>query len=343
MRRCGLVMHPIFLEHDPGPGHPECPRRLEVIERVLEEQKLIEKIRRVEPRPATKEEIVRVHSPEYFERVMASRGRATALDPDTHTSERSVEAAELAAGGLLELCRRVMAGELDNGFALVRPPGHHAERARAMGFCLFNNVAVAAEHARAALGAQRVLVVDFDLHHGNGTMHSFWRRPDVLYFSTHQYPFYPGTGAVADIGEGEGEGYTVSVPLNRPMGDREFRAIFRELLSPVAEQFKPDLLLVSAGFDIYQGDPLGSMQVTEEGFGDLASDLLALADRTCAGHLVLTLEGGYHVEGQAGGVAQVVRALLGERPARPAPDDAGAAAPVIRAVQRALEKHWRFA
>ncbi|NMB74388.1 MAG: histone deacetylase [Myxococcales bacterium] len=342
MRRCGLVMHPIFLEHDPGPGHPECPRRLEVIERVLEGKKLIEKTRRVEPRPATKEEIVRVHSPEYFERVMSTRGRATALDPDTHTSEKSVEAALLAAGGLLELCRRVMAGELDNGFALVRPPGHHAERARAMGFCLFNNVALAAEHARAALGAQRVLVVDFDLHHGNGTMHSFWRRPDVLYFSTHQYPFYPGTGAVADIGEGEGEGYTVSVPLHRPMGDREFRAIFRSLLTPVAEQFKPDLLLVSAGFDIYQGDPLGSMQVTEEGFGDLAADLLLLADRVCAGRLVLTLEGGYHVEGEAEGVAQVVRALLGERPARPAPDDAGAADAVIRAVQRALEKHWRF-
>jgi len=342
MRKCGLVMHPIFREHDPGPGHPECPRRLDAIERVLGEQKLLQRVQRVEPRPATREEIIRIHSEEYFERVLASRGQAVALDPDTHTSERSVDAALLAAGGLLQLCQRVMNGELDNGFALVRPPGHHAERSRAMGFCLFNNVAVAAEHARTALGAERVMVVDFDLHHGNGTMHSFFRRPDVLYFSTHQYPFYPGTGAVADIGEGKGEGYTVSVPLHRPMGDREFRAIFHRLLSPVAQQFAPDLILVSAGFDIFRGDPLGSMQVTEEGFGDLAADLLALADRVCAGRAVFTLEGGYHIEGEAQGVAHVVRALLGERSAPPVPEDAGAADPVIRAVQRALEKHWRF-
>jgi acetoin utilization deacetylase AcuC-like enzyme len=342
MNRTGLVSHPLYISHDPGPFHPESPDRLRTIYALLEQQGLKAKTVAVEPRPATAEEIGFVHTPAYFQKVAKTEGRSTSLDPDTSTSEDSFQAALLAAGGCMVLTEKIVRGELDNGFALVRPPGHHAERDRAMGFCLFNNVAIAAEHALRRLGLKRVLIVDWDLHHGNGTMHHFFSRRDVLYFSTHQYPFYPGTGALQDEGSGEGQGYSVSVPLTRPMGDLEFRAIFREVLAPITRQFAPELILASAGFDIHHQDPLGSMKLTAEGFGTLTCQLLELARATAHGRLALVLEGGYHLEGEAQGVACCVRALLGEWLPPTDAGELGAAAPVIEALRKIHSGRWKF-
>lgn len=340
--KTGLVLDAVFALHDPGAGHPESPARIESIRRRLQEEGLLEKVRLVEARAASQEEICWIHSPEYLRRVEATAGRRVQLDPDTATSPESFRAASLAAGGTCRLVEMVVSGELQNGYALVRPPGHHAERSRAMGFCLFNNVAIGAEFARRRLGLQRVAIVDWDLHHGNGTMHSFWDDPGVLYFSTHQYPYYPGTGALTEIGEGKGEHFTVNVPLSGGMDDRAFRGIFRLLLTPILEKFSPELVLVSTGYDIYRDDPLGAMEVTEEGFGDLAGELLEVAERVCGGRLVLVLEGGYNLRGLAGGVACVVRTLLGEY--RPAPFDgnAGRAAAVIEAAREVHGKFWHL-
>ena len=204
-----------------------------------------------------------------------------------------------------------MAGACDNGFALVRPPGHHAEADRAMGFCLFNNIAVGARHALDALGATRILLVDWDLHHGNGTQHSFYDTDRVLYFSTHQYPYYPGTGGVDEVGVGRGKGFTINVPLRGGLNDRAYLRIFNEILAPVARQYRPDLIMVSAGFDIFVGDPLGSMAVTTQGFAGLARILTKLAEELCDGRLFMVLEGGYNLEGQKDGVLAVLAELSG--------------------------------
>lgn len=236
---------------------------------------------------------------------------------------------------------RVLDGELDNGFALVRPPGHHAEANQAMGFCLFNNIALAAAWALKRKGLSRVMVVDWDLHHGNGTQHSFRSDARVLYFSTHQYPFYPGSGALDEVGDGEGRGFTVNVPLNPGHGDEEYVAIFQNLVQPLARAYKPELILVSAGFDIYRQDPLGGMTVTTDGFAALARLLKEAAEEVCGGRLVITLEGGYDVEGQARGVGKIIDMLLGvgsagEKLARTkAPEP-----PIIAQVRRAQAGLW---
>jgi acetoin utilization deacetylase AcuC-like enzyme len=342
MNRTGVVMHQLYIEHDPGPYHPETPERLRAIYRLLEEEGLKEKLTLVEPRPATREELGWVHSASYIQRVAQSSGRSVALDPDTQTSPESYQAALLAAGGAITLCEAITKGDLNNGFALVRPPGHHAERDRSMGFCLFNNVAIAAEFARKKAGLGRVLIVDWDVHHGNGTMHSFYDRKDVLYFSTHQYPFYPGTGAIVETGRGEGEGHTVNVPFGQPMGDIEYKAVFRDVLAPIAEQFSPDIILASVGFDIYYQDPLGGMKVTEEGFGELTHQLMSMANVSCGGKLMLVLEGGYHVEGEARGVGSCLSALLGLTQSATDSGEQGGAAAIIQAAKKIQSKFWKF-
>ncbi len=343
MKRTGIVTDDLFIQHDPGPFHPESPDRLRGIHRAVEDSGLRAKLVAIPPRPATVEEITRIHTLQHYQRVESTEGRSVALDADTQTSGASFRAALLAAGGTIALVEAVMHGEVENGFALVRPPGHHAERDRAMGFCLFNNIAIAAQHARVVLGVERVLILDWDLHHGNGTMHSFLDRQDVLYCSAHQYPFYPGTGGLSEVGTGSGTGYTVNVPLPPGMGDGDYSSIFQDVFRPVAEQFAPQLTLVSVGFDIYREDPLGGMKLSAAGFGQLTSQVLAMAPSSAQGRVVLVLEGGYHVDGQAEGVVSCCRALLGETPSAPG---AGGPSPmaqrIIAEVRKIHTPRWSF-
>lgn len=299
------------LEHQAGPMHPESPSRLRAITRLLERTP-IAGLEQGSPREATRAELERVHDPAHVAHVLSLAGQSAQLDPDTAMSEGSARAALLAAGAVTQLVHEVLSGTAQNGFALVRPPGHHAERQHAMGFCLFNNVAVAAEAARQA-GAERVLIVDWDVHHGNGTQHAFYEREDVLFCSSHQFPFYPGTGAPTDIGKGAGRGKTVNVALPAGMGDAEYGAVFHEVFLPVGQRYRPDLILVSAGFDPHRADPLGGMNVTERGFAAMCSALKALAEEVCGGRLVLTLEGGYDLDGLAQSAHACLEVLTGAR------------------------------
>jgi acetoin utilization deacetylase AcuC-like enzyme len=342
MAKTGVVTDPLYIKHDPGMGHPESPDRLRAIYSLIEKEGILKKCTTVAPRPATEEELCRVHASEYYKRIAECDGRSVMLDPDTATSPDSFKAAELAAGGCLTLTEQVVGGEVECGYALIRPPGHHAERGRAMGFCIFNNVAVAAEHALLKQNCKKVLIADWDLHHGNGTMHSFYDRKDVLYFSTHQYPYYPGTGALQDVGSGDGEGFTVNVPLGYGMGDVEFRAIFRRILAPVAAQYAPDLILVSTGFDTYYADPLGGMKMTAEGYGMLTAELLEMAGGSAGGRLILMLEGGYNLEGLSQGVGYCLKAMLSEWSPETASGDDGKAGPIIDAVMKVQSRFWKF-
>jgi acetoin utilization deacetylase AcuC-like enzyme len=290
----GLFYEPVFLEHRTGPGHPERPERLSAILAELERAPLVGLERRG-CRPATGAELALAHPSSFVERLLALDGRSGALDADTHLSARSIEAARVAAGAGLLAVEGVVRGELRNAFALVRPPGHHAEPQRSMGFCLFNNIAIAAEHAR-ALGVERVAVLDWDVHHGNGTQRAFFDRSDVLFLSSHQSPFYPGTGAAEEVGHGPGAGFTVNCPLPAGMGDADYGAVFHELFLPVLSEFRPGLILVSAGFDAHASDPLADMRVSERGFSAMASATAELAREVCGGKVVAFLEGGYDLE-----------------------------------------------
>ena len=344
MRNVGLVRDVRFLEHVPPGYHPENPQRLEAIHQVLDAEPGSLHCTTIPVREATEEEILRVHTAAYHRLVESTRGsRGCRLDPDTYVCSDSYLTAKLAAGGLLALVDAVCSGRVDNGFALVRPPGHHAEGDRGMGFCLYNNVAIAARHAQATGLAERILIVDWDLHHGNGTQHTFEGEEDVLYFSAHQYPFYPGTGRAEEVGIGNAKGRTVNVPLPGGQGDQDYLRIFREVLEPVAQGFRPDLILVSTGFDIHHRDPLGSMRVTENGFAHFTRFLLTLADTTCRGRIVHTLEGGYDLEGQARGVRAVLETLAGTEPH---PLEAAAPSHTVSTItQRVQEIHrpyWRF-
>ena len=314
-RKTGVVKDPIFMEHRPGDYHPESPERLEVLYDMLEDPDLQGTFQVLAPRLAQREDLARVHDGRYIDRVASTAGRPrVSLDPDTQTSPRSYEAAVLAAGGCLEAVDRIFSGEIQNGIAMIRPPGHHAETARAMGFCLFNNVAVAARYAQATHGISRVMIVDWDLHHGNGTQGTFYDDPTVLYASTHQYPYYPGSGAFQEVGRGQGEGYTLNIPLSVGHGDAEFVGIYRRIIAQVGRAFRPELLIVSAGFDIYHGDPLGGMAVTPEGFGLLTRILVEMAEETCGGKVLVALEGGYNLEGLRDGGKAVLQELSGKSP-----------------------------
>jgi acetoin utilization deacetylase AcuC-like enzyme len=272
-----------------------------------------DRLEAVPPRPAALQELSFLHRPAYIEKLASTAGLScVSLDPDTQTSPKSYEAALMAAGGLFSLVDALLERKIDNGFALVRPPGHHAEADRAMGFCLFNNLALAAEYARRRHGLKKVLIVDWDLHHGNGTQHAFWDDDRVLYFSTHQYPYYPGTGGLSEVGGRKAQGYTVNCPLSSGYDDQDFAQIFERLLLPIGRQFKPELILVSAGFDIYFEDPLGAMMVSPKGFAIMTRLLLDLAREVCQGRLLLGLEGGYHLDGLRLSVRAVLKELLGE-------------------------------
>jgi acetoin utilization deacetylase AcuC-like enzyme len=308
----GYVYDPIYLEHNLW-GHPENQQRLTTILRVLRDHKILEQLTPIPAVPITPERLERVHGPRYVEQVqrVAQQGGGH-LDMDTYVRPASYDAALVAAGGLVEATRAVLDGEVSNAFALVRPPGHHALRGRGMGFCLFNNVAIAARYALAERGLERVLIMDFDVHHGNGTQDEFEADPAVMYISTHQFPHYPGTGYWDETGQGPGSGSIVNVPLAGGAGDEGFSRIFQEVVGPVAWRFQPQLVLVSAGYDAHWDDPLANMRLSVEGYAAVAQALKDLAADLCDGRLVFTLEGGYHLDALAYSILNTFAVLLGD-------------------------------
>jgi acetoin utilization deacetylase AcuC-like enzyme len=312
MGKTGLVYHPAYLEHDMGAGHPESPNRLRAIMQQLEQSGTAARLTRIEPREAEDEWITQIHTPSYLAMLKArapTNGRVS-LDPDTSMSPGSLTAAYLAAGGALAAVDAIMSRQVDHAFCAVRPPGHHAEAGQAMGFCLFNNVAIAARYVQKKHGVKRVLIVDWDVHHGNGTQHSFEEDPAVLFFSTHQYPHYPGTGRESERGRGAGEGFTINVPMKAGEGGEEYRDIFEKSLVPTADSFKPEFVIVSAGFDAHKNDPLGNMGLTEEGYADLTGIVAGIAKRHARGRILSSLEGGYHLTALAASVDRHIQALL---------------------------------
>jgi acetoin utilization deacetylase AcuC-like enzyme len=333
-----IVLDPRMLAHDPGRGHPERPERLGVL---LDHLAAAPGLVRLGARAASEDEIALVHTPAHVEHTAATAAHArVVLDPDTATSVGSYEAARLAAGSILTVCEAVLAGEVQNGFALVRPPGHHAERDRAMGFCLFNNVAVAAAWLRRR-GLGRVAIIDWDLHHGNGTQHAFAADPDVLYVSTHQYPYYPGTGAVEEVGTGAGAGRTLNLPFPAGFGDAEYVRAFEEVVVPVCRQFAPEFVLVSAGFDCDHRDPLGGMVVTRAGFATMARACRDLAAETAGGRLAAVLEGGYDLTAIVEGVDTVLDAWRGaDHPIPAQTGDPRRAERVLARVRAVQAPYW---
>ncbi|TAJ07686.1 MAG: histone deacetylase [Nitrospirae bacterium] len=312
MAKTGFVYHQDYLQHDMGFGHPESPDRLRAIMARLEASGLLARVTRIEPIEASDEAITRVHTPDYLAQLktLAPREGRAALDPDTSMSPGSLRAAYVAAGGALAAADAIMAGRVDNAFCALRPPGHHAEQDRAMGFCLFNNVAIATRDLQRRHGIGRVLIVDWDVHHGNGTQHTFYSDPSVLFFSTHQYPHYPGTGRATEQGEGKGEGLTVNVPMSPGEGDEEYREVFETILAPAADSFKPEFVMISAGFDAHRDDPLAGMALTEEGYGALSRIVLDIARRHCHGRVLSCLEGGYNLSALSASVERHVLALI---------------------------------
>lgn len=320
-----------MLDHQPGDGHPERPARLAALLHGLRERPVPGTTWHT-AREATQTELERVHSPSHLRLLLAAEGQTVSLDPDTHTSPDTVQVARLAAGAAIQAAESALEGV--PAFALVRPPGHHAERDRVMGFCLINNVVAAAEAALASGAVERVLILDWDLHHGNGTQRHFEGREDVLFFSTHRFPFYPGTGALHERGHGAGLGHTINVPLPAGVGDGDLRLALDAVLRPAADRFRPQLVLVSAGFDPYHDDPLGDMRVSVEGFASMCDAALDIARTHAQGRIALTLEGGYNLTGLTDGVRACLEVLEGATPPTVASPGKGE-----RAVMEAIQAH----
>ena len=296
----GIVFDPLFLEHDTGPYHPECKERLISIGDGLKTYRFADHLLRLKVRAASEQELHLIHPLSHIARVQKSAGKSfTQFDSDTVAGARSYEVALGAVGSILEMVDALFSDQIQNGFAFVRPPGHHAEPERAMGFCLFSNIAIAAAYALQKFKIARVLVIDFDVHHGNGTQAAFYDRKDVLYISTHQFPLYPGTGNFSEIGSGSGKGFTLNFPLPAGTDDSTYNLIFQQIIDPVGQAYKPDLILVSAGFDAYTEDPVAGMDVSPKGFAGIVKCILNLADKVCQGKVIFALEGGYHLAGLA--------------------------------------------
>jgi acetoin utilization deacetylase AcuC-like enzyme len=320
-----LIYDPIFLEHLTPENHPDRPERLKTAMDVLQALNWLERdgLIQLAPRAATEDELATVHEREYIQSVEAAAGKVAReqgsggrktrfFATDTFVSARSYEAALKAAGAPLTAIEAIMNGEIDNAYCLVRPPGHHAVAESAMGFCLFNNVAVAARYAIDRYGLERVMIIDYDVHHGNATQEMFYDDPRVLYFSIHQAPFYPGTGLSDERGEGAGLGTTINVPLPATTGYETYEPVFRQVMAPAADRFDPELILVSAGFDAHWKDPLGGMYLSTAGYAKLTGIIIELAQYLCNGRLVFVQEGGYDLLAMASCVATCINLLLGD-------------------------------
>jgi acetoin utilization deacetylase AcuC-like enzyme len=339
-----LVIHSDrFGDHRTPPGHPERVERAEVMQSIVTAWK--QRGRVVQPaRPATRAELARVHSDAYLSMIDSTAGRAVKLDPDTYTSPESRDVALLAAGAAIGGVEAIVQSRDTRVMALVRPPGHHAERERAMGFCLYNSVAAAAAHAL-SLGMERVVVMDYDVHHGNGTQWIFYEDPRVLYVSTHQYPFYPGTGAAQDVGRGKGAGFTFNVPLEAGSTDGDYADVFKALVIPVIDQFKPELVLISAGYDAHERDPLARMRLSTHGYGVLTKSLCDLADTHCHGRVVAVTEGGYDLTALKACFESSMAILDGvplvppKEPPMPATDRSRLTIAAVRSTQ---SKYWKL-
>jgi acetoin utilization deacetylase AcuC-like enzyme len=311
MSRAGFIFDAAMREHDTGPGHPEQPMRLSAVLQRFERSGTIDMMDRLKARAATEDELALVHDQSYIgvAKRDVERKRGQLSTGDTAISERSFECAKMAAGCVLTAADAVLGRKNKKCFCLVRPPGHHAERKRGMGFCLFNNIAIGARYAQQRYGVERVLIVDWDVHHGNGTQQIFYDDPSVLFFSTHQWPWYPGTGARNETGQGKGEGATINCPLPAGSGREEIVGAFRELLVPAAKNFKPDLIMISAGFDSRINDPLGLFRLEDDDFAELTWMMLELAEKSPTGGIISVLEGGYNLAGLASAADAHVRAL----------------------------------
>jgi acetoin utilization deacetylase AcuC-like enzyme len=314
------LAHDAYHRRHTREGHPENRRRVEESWSLLQIDGILNGLHHVPSTPAPLDALLRVHSRTYLERLEATalQGKGN-LDADTYLTEESYQAALLGAGGLLNVVDGVLQGKTQNGISLARPPGHHAMPHWGMGFCLLGNVSIAARWAQDHYKLDRVLIVDFDVHHGNGTQEVFYRDPSVLFFSTHQFPYYPGTGAAYETGEGQAEGTNINVPLPADVGDAGYLSIFQQLLLPVARRFRPELILVSAGYDAHWLDPLANMRLSITGYTRLLEELIALADELCQGRLVVALEGGYHLGALSHSVLSAVRLLShsGQKPSDP--------------------------
>ncbi|MBI4473493.1 MAG: histone deacetylase [Acidobacteria bacterium] len=306
-----LIYDPAYLKHNTG-VHPETARRLEsILESINKDPGLEKRLHRVKPKAASVEDITRCHEERLFEmiRTLCERG-ATNIDADTRISRESFDVALLAAGAAIAAVDGAMREDGGRAFGVIRPPGHHATPSRAMGFCLFNNAAIGARYAQAKYGVERVLIVDWDVHHGNGTQDIFWTDPSVFYFSTHQYPYYPGTGAASERGAGKGEGYTLNVPLPAGTSARDHRQAFTDALHEIEKKFPPDLTFISAGFDSRRGDPLGGLMLEDTDFSEMTKEVLRIAEKHGAGRVIGLLEGGYNLNLLGGSVKSHLAALL---------------------------------
>ncbi|HVR17350.1 MAG TPA: histone deacetylase [Candidatus Limnocylindrales bacterium] len=336
-----VVIDQGYLKHLPGESHPERPERIQALLNLagaLDKQMF----ELASPRAATRADVEYTHGADHVRLVEStSKHNRYALDGDTITCRDSFGVALLAVGGFLTLLDAIASKQSSNGFALVRPPGHHALRDHAMGFCLFNTMAIGAEYLKRVYGAKKILIMDWDVHHGNGTQAAFYDDPTVLFISTHQFPFYPGSGAVNETGVGAGDGFTLNIPLPAGCTDAEYLQVFQDIVVPAAEKFQPDWILVSAGFDPHRRDPLGGMNVTEEGFGAMARLLLALANRFADGRIAFLLEGGYDLAGLRDSVAAVLAAMQAQvpPPAGHLPLAESRIEPVIRRILQVHEKY----
>ncbi len=306
-----LVYHPDCLRHETGPGHPERPDRIAVMFDRFQRRGILQQVECLTPIEAVDKDLLRNHSAAHIEHIgRASSGDLNRICQDTVASNGTDRAARLASGGVIQAIKHVVDGKAKNAFCAIRPPGHHAEEASAMGFCFFNNVAIGARYLRSVHNLDRIAIIDWDVHHGNGTQHSFEADPTVFFFSIHQYPHFPGTGTALEKGIGEGEGTTFNFPVSPGYGDSQYLQIFEHELVPVLEDFGPQFLIISAGFDAHRRDPLGDVELTENGYRELTMILKDVAERCCGGRLVSVLEGGYELEATAASAEEHVLALI---------------------------------